>query len=374
MAHALHRGSIEMSDEVVDITYQCQLCGACDINCHIHMEGFVEPLDIIRELRFKAVTEGYILPEAHVIIDNLKKEDNTLGKPKQDRGNWARELNIKDLTAEKAEVAFHAGCCASFKEDLWPVLKGAAELLRMGGVDFGILGKEEACCGGRAYNLGYVGEFTKYAENNRDAWKARGVKTVLTACADGYSTILNHYPKVLKDFNIEVFHITQYLDQLIQQKKLHPKKKIPMRITYHDPCNLGRLGEKVPAWKGVEKRLPGPIIKWDPPKHPRRGLEGVYEPPRLILRSIPGIELVEMERNRSYSFCSGAGGGVIDTYPDFAIKSAGERLVEAFSTGAEAIVTACPWAETLFKTAATELNIKIGVYDIVELLFESVHG
>ncbi len=370
-AHSLLRGTVEMSDELVDIIYQCQACGACDTNCHIHMEGFVEPLDVIKELRFTAVGEGYVLPQAQFVVDSLRKNDNTVQKPKAERGNWAQGLDIKDLTKEKAEVVFHAGCCSSYEEDLWPVLRGAASMLKRGGVDFGILGKEETCCGGRVYNMGYAGELIKYAENNRDAWRKAGVKQVVTACADCYGAILNNYPRVLEGFDVEVIHITQYLDQLIKQGKLSPSKQVPMRVTYHDPCNLGRLGEKVPAWKGVEKKLPGPIIQWDPPKHPRHGLGGVYQEPRDVLRSIPGVELVEMERNKSFSFCCGAGGGVIDTYPDYALETANERLEEAVATGAEALVTACPWAEKIFKSAAAEFGKDLKVFDVVELLAQS---
>ena len=373
-AHSLLRDTIEMSDELADIVYQCQVCGACDVNCHMHMEGFVEPLDIIRELRIRTVTDGYAVPEAQMIIENLKKEDNTLGKPKVERSDWARGLNVKDLTQEKAEIALHVGCCISYYDELWPVAKGAVKLLQKVGADFGILGRNEVCCGGRAYNLGYVGEFTKYAESNRDAWRAASVNQIITLCADGYGTFVNFYPKVLKDFDFEVLHITQFLDQLITQGRLKPTRNLPMRVTYHDPCNLGRLGERVAPWAGVERKFVGPRIEWDPPKHPRHGLGGVYEAPRNVLRSIPGIELVEMDRIKSYSFCSGAGGGVIDTFPDFALDTARERLQEAKATGAEAIVTACPWAERNFRRATNEFKVGIKVHDVVELLADSIQS
>ena len=155
----------------------------------------MEPLEAIRELRVKLVEDGQLLPQHMPLIDNLRKEDNMMMKPKAERGKWAEGLDVKDLTKETAEVVFHAGCRLSFDEELWKVARTAVTLLKNAGVDVGIMGKDETCCGGRAYDMGYRGEFTKYAENNIEAWNNAGVKTVVTSCSDGYFTFKRLYPQ-----------------------------------------------------------------------------------------------------------------------------------------------------------------------------------
>jgi len=371
-AASIISGRTELTDEVAEIIYKCQLCGGCDIACRPSMGGFVEPLDVIRELRIKAVGEGFLVPEHMMAIESLKNEDNMVQKPKAERGDWAEGLDIKNITQEKAEVVFHAGCKASFDRDLWGQIRGAVLLLKEAGVDFGIMGKDEVCCGGRAYSIGYMGEFTKYAEHNIETWKNAGVKKVVTACADGFGALRNLYPKVIEEMDIEVIHISQYLDEFIKEGKIKFSKEVPMKVTYHDPCNLGRLGEAYAKWDGVEKKLPGPIVEFDPPKPERYGVNGVYEPPRNILKSIPGIELVEMERIREHSWCCGAGGGAIDAYPDFALSTAKERIEEAKSTGAEAMATACPWCIRNFRDAVEKYGYNFPVYDVIDLALKAM--
>jgi Fe-S oxidoreductase len=245
-------------------------------------------------------------------------------------------------------------------------------LLKKAGVDVGIAGKEETCCGGRAYDLGYMGELTKYAENNVEMLKTSGVKTVVTSCSDCYHAFKVLYDKVGLKGDLEVLHITEYLERLIQEGKLKPNKEVATTVTYHDPCHLGRLGEPWIHWDGKIKVELDMRIQHEPKKTFRRGTNGVYEPPRNVLKSIPGLRLVEMFRTKEYTWCCGAGGGVIDAYPDFSIWTAIERIKEARDTGAEALVTACPWCIRNFKDAVKETGDTLKVYDVVELVEKSV--
>lgn len=374
-ALSLLGGRSSYTDELLDIIYKCQMCGNCDVMCHEAME-LVEPLDTMRELRIKCVEDGQLIPAHTAVIDGLRKEDNMMLKLKADRGKWAEGLGVKDLTKQKAEVVYHAGCRYSFDEELWPIARGGLTLLKNAGVDVGIMGKEEACCGGRAYEIGYMGELTKYCEHTTEQFRTAGVKTVVTPCSDCYSTFKNLYPMVLgkatEEMGFEVLHITEYLDRLIKEGKLKPKKQVPLHVTYHDPCHLGRLGEPYTPWKGEWKKGAGQMVYTEPQKPIRHGVDGVYEPPRDIVKSIPGVMLTEMERIRHYSWCCGAGGGVKEAYPDFALWTANERIEEAKETGAEAIVTACPWCERNFKDAIAETGERLKVYDVVELLQEAI--
>ena len=131
----------------------------------------------------------------------------------------------------------------------------------------------------------------------------------------------------------EVLHIVEFIDRLIKEGKIKFSKTIPMTVTYHDPCHLGRLGEAYIPWKGIEKKIRGQIIVHEPRKPIMRGASGIYEPPREVLKSIPGLELVEMERIREYAWCCGAGGGVREAYPDFSSWTARERIEEAKPPG-----------------------------------------
>ena len=369
-ALALLDGRIDYTDKLVEIVYQCQMDGACDVSCKVNRD--MDPLEVMLELRAKCVEEGQVLPAHMVMIESLRSNDNVLGEPKAERGKWAEGLDVKDITKEKAEVLYFAGCRYSFDRDLQKIARDAISLLKTAGVDVGISGKEEACCGGRAFEIGYRGELIKYAEHNMETWNAAGVRTVVTPCSDCYGAFKFHYPRIGKEMNFEVLHITEYLDRLIKEGGLKPIKKVPLKVTYHDPCHLGRLSEPYIPWDGVEKKVLGQVIIKDPPREYRRGTSGIYEPPRDILRSIPGIELLEMERIKEYAWCCGAGGGVKEAYPEFALCTADERIEEAKATGAEALVTACPWCERNFRDALERSGAKIKLYDTVELLLEAI--
>jgi Fe-S oxidoreductase len=357
--------------ELVDVIYRCQMCGSCDVACKVCTR--LEPYEILLELRSRAVEEGQVLPAHMHIFESLKNNDNTLDKPKADRGKWAEGLSVKDITKEKAEVIYHAGCRYSFDEELWPVARAAVTVLQKAGVDVGIMGKEETCCGGRVYELGYKGEFIPYAEHNIETWNKAGVKTVVMSCADGYGAIKYYYPRLKKEMKFEVVHITQYLERLIKEGKLKLKNEVPMEVTYHDPCHLGRLGETFILWEGVRAKILGQYNIKIPARILNRGAKGIYDSPRNVIKSIPGLKLTEMERIREYAWCCGAGSGVREAFPDFAEWTALERIYEAkTTTGAEAIVTACPWCERNFKDAIKLNGDRIKVYDIIELVEQAI--
>ena len=217
-----------------------------------------------------------------------------VGKLKSDRGKWAERLNVKKVTEEKAEIIFHAGCRFSYDEALQKVALTAVNLLKKADVDIGIMGRDESCCGGRAYHMGYMGEFTKFAENNIQNWTTAGAKTIVTSCSDCYHAFKRLYPAVGSKF--EVIHTVEFIERLIKEGKLKLKKAVPMTVTYHDPCHLGRQGESYVPWKGKKKTIFAQLKINDPPKPRYSGAYGIYEPPREILRNIPGLALVEMER------------------------------------------------------------------------------
>ena len=367
---SLLRNRIEYTDGFLDMIFQCQMDGACDVSCKIDRD--LEPLQVMQELRIKCIEDGQLIAGHMPVLEGLRKEDNMLQRKKADRGKWADGLDIKELAGGKAEVLFHAGCRYSFDEELWPTVKTGINILKEAGVDAAIMGKDEACCGGRAYEMGYEAELIKYADHNIQAWKTAGVKTIVTPCSCCYQTFKVLYDKIGKKPEIEIYHFTEYLDKLIKEGTLKLKKKVPIKVTYHDPCHLGRLSEPWIHWSGKEIKVAGQMIVHDPAKKYRRGAEGVYDIPRDILKAIPGLNLVEMYRIREYAWCCGSGGGVKEAYPEFALWTAAERLKEAKDVGADALVNACGWCKRNFTDAVKETGKKIEVYDIVDLVQEAL--
>lgn len=358
---------INYSDRLLDIVYNCQVCGACGVSCNYAMDMEVQAP--IEEFRIRCVSEGKTNPALNKVIQGLRKTGSMV-EVSGNRGDWAQGMNLKDATKEKTEVLFHVGCLTSYNSDMHKLARAAAKIMKKAKVDFGIAGDNETCCGGRAYQMGYEKDFLKQAKKNMAMIKKAGIKTVVTACADGYHAFKVLYDKYGLRENLEVLHITEYMDNLISDGKLKFKKNIDMVVTYHDPCRLGRLGEPWIDWKG--KKIPGDRFVFDPPKQYRRGTCGVYQPPRDVLKSIPGIKLSEMTRIKEYSWCCGSGGGVSESNPDFARWTALERISEAESTGSEAIVSACPWCEKIFEEAIRESGSRLKVYDIVELAAKAI--
>ena len=365
---ALLEKRIDFSPRFIEVMYNCQMCGACDVSCKYAMD--MEVIEPIYETRIKAVSEGHTSPALDKVVSSLRRQGTMLPGAKVKRGDWAAGLKIKDCTKEKVDVIYHAGCLMSFNKDMWKVTQTTAKLLRKAGVDFGIAGANETCCGGRAYQMGYKEDFLNQAKKNMAMIKKSGAKTLVTGCADGYHAFKVLYDKFGLKGKLEVLHITEYLSRLIKEGRLKPRKKVDITVTYHDPCHLGRLGEPWIHWKGRE--VPGHIRIFEPRKEFRRGTYGVYEPPRDVLKNIPGLKLVEMTRIKEYAWCCGAGGGVSVSNPDFSLWTAIERISEAEATGAEAIATSCPWCVKNFNEAIKEKGSALKVYDVIELLEKAV--
>jgi Fe-S oxidoreductase len=368
MALAMLEKKIGYTKELLNIIYNCQMCGACDISCKYAMD--MEVLLPINEFRIRCVEEGHTHPALDKVINNLRKQGTMVPGTRGKRAAWAEGLDLKDATKEKVKVYYHVGCLTSYDREYQKLAKVIVKILKKAGVDFGIGYENETCCGGRAFQMGYKEDFLNQAKRNMDMLKKAGVKTLITGCADGYQAFKVLYDKYDLKGDLEVLHITEYLSRLIKEEKLKLNKKVDLNVTYHDPCYLGRLGEPWIHWRG--EKVTGHMYRFDPPKKYRRGTFGIFEPPRYVLKSIPGLKLVEMDRTREYSWCCGSGGGVKETNPEFAIWTAKERIEEAESTGAKAVVTACPWCEKNFNDALKENGNTLEVLDVVELLERAI--
>jgi Fe-S oxidoreductase len=356
-------GKLEFTPKLMDALYKCTLCGACDARCKRNLD--IEVLQVIENLRVRCVEQGKgPMPEHKKMAANIRKTHNEYGKPHADRLKWLPP-DIKP--AKKADIVYFVGCASAYKQP--ELAQATAKILKKTGTEFMLLA-DEWCEGNYVLATGQVDLARELAEHNVGEIEKTGAKTVIASSAECYKSLKVDYPKLLgkstEDMPYTALHITEYLDQLMKDGKLAFKKSVKMKVTYHDPCNLGRLSEPWQEWVPNYVRVI-PIGKvW------RRGDRGIYDPPRNILNGISGIELAEMERSRSNAWCAGSCGGTALAFPDFALWTAGERLEEAQATGAEAIVTSSPDVKEILTRAAKEKKVKIPVYDITEIILKAI--
>ncbi len=335
IARGLITGELDYTDGLIKALFTCTSCGGCMSVCSPYSGK--DPLKTITALKEKAVLDRKAPLEQHQpLLKSIENYGNPWQGPRAKRGQWAKKLGLKDAAGEKVEVLLYAGCTYAYDANLTDTLKTSAELLRRAGVDFGILGDAELCCGSTALRIGDRATYERMARQNIESLSALGVSRVVTGCAGCYSVLKEEYPELGK-LPFKVLHLTELFAELIGDGSLSPTGEVPMRATYHDPCHLGRYCK-------------------------------VYDPPREILGAIPGLELIEMQRSRDNSWCCGAGAGVRTAYPEFAAWTAGERLFEAAESGAEVIVTACPFCEMNLRESADGMEVK----NVFELLARSV--
>jgi len=341
LAVALMREQFPYSPRAVEAVYSCTLCGYCKAICESFSE--TETLAVIEELRNKAVREGVgPLPEQRAYIENLNLMDNILGRKKEERLDCLKDFpgSAKDLSkGEKAPVLFFLGCQYSCNPDSKDIAQTTAEVLDAAGVEWGVLSQDEKCCGYMPLALGYPELFERYARDAIDAFNESGVTQIVTSCPECYYMFKVRYPKVAP-LNAEVVHITEFVHRLIKEGKLTFRKNT-CRVTYHDPCYLGRYSH-------------------------------IYETPRDVIKAIPGIELLEMERNRMDAWCCGAGGGAMMGNREYVLATGKERVDEAKASGAEALITSCPSCTQNLSDASDAHKNPVIVQDIITLVHQSL--
>jgi heterodisulfide reductase subunit D len=271
-------------------------------------------------------------------VNSETSEDNS----KSSSAGPVAQPTTNSAEANKAlppEVLYFVGCTASFDINVKEVGINTVNIFEAIGLRYGILGNEEKCCGSVLLRIGDR-DFQRLAEYNIRLFNSLGMKILVTSCAGCYRTIKFDYPKVGK-LNMEVLHTSELLARLIEDQRLKLERDVPLRVTYHDPCHLGRHSN-------------------------------VYEAPRSILRAIPGLDFVEMSRVRELSRCCGAGGGLKAGFPDIQNKMAQERVRDAEKTGADRLVSTCPFCYQGLQIGANALRARVRVTDITELIAQSM--
>jgi heterodisulfide reductase subunit D len=330
--------------EFLEGLYECSACGQCHIICPVR----INTPELWEQARYSLVSAGIPQPESQIKqLTTIKEFNNSYGKPQQERDLWARlawdtGLLLRQVTVWQERVApvlYFVGCTASFDPETQFVAVQSARLLQEAGVEFSILGREEPCCASKLRRMGDL-DFNAEAKKRMDQITALGAGNVVASCAGCYKGLHSDYKKLRPEFR-PVLHLTQFLDELIREGRLRLTQRVPMVVTYHDPCHLGRHNQ-------------------------------IYDEPRRILKSIPGLKLVEMPRHRAFSSCCGMGGGLKVANPKIQYKMAGKRIREAESTGAEAIVTPCQTCYLGLLHGIEETGSDMKVYHLNEIIVRSV--
>jgi Fe-S oxidoreductase len=317
--------------------WDCTTCSTCTLRC----PRGLEPHELIIGLRSALIEQGEVPVTARDALEAVFKHGNPWGRIRTKRDEWAAGLGIKDLSkGEKADLLYFVCCAGAYDPRVQEVAKALVKVLQSAGVDFGILGTEESCCGSEVRRMGEEGLFEMLVQDNLKLYQERGVTSMVTTSPHCYDSFINKYA----NRQFEVLHYTQLLSRLINEGKLKLSKSIEKVVTYHDPCYLGKQNK-------------------------------VFDEPRHILQSIPGIKFVDFDRSREKSLCCEGGGGRMWLEG----TNAGERLSQsrirtAAEMGVNIIATACPFCLITFEDAVKTAGFedKIEIKDISELVAASI--
>jgi Fe-S oxidoreductase len=328
-------GDIVTEDEI----WACTTCRACQEQCPV----FIEPIHKIVEMRRNLVLEQTQFPETAMgALRSMEQRGHPWRGTMASRTDWADGLDVKLLSDDSnVDILYWVGCTAALEERNMKVAKAVAKVLKAAGVNFGILGPEEVCCGEPARRIGNEYLFQMLAQQNVETLNGYGVKKIVTACPHGYNTLKNEYP----DFggHYEVWHHTEFIKDLIRQGKLNVSRVVAKKTTYHDSCYLGRYND-------------------------------IYDAPREVVQAATGTHPLEMEHLRSKGFCCGAGGGRMFMEEQIGTRMNQMRTEEAMKVGAEVIASACPFCLQMFEDAikALEQEGTVRALDIAEIIADSL--
>jgi len=346
-------GQLSLSRELAELVYECSECGNCTEVCHMSQNEYVilptcnwiDHVKVWEALRKDLVEAGFAPLERHSDLVEYMNDDkmrNPYGEDKDEKFDWIKEFpEIK----ERGELMFFGGCTMPLRQV--ETLKNMMKILKAAGKEIAMT-KDEWCCGSIAIRIGDEKSLTETIKHNIEEFKERGAKTLFTACAGCYRTWKKDYPELLGEkLPFEVKHITEIIIELLNNNQIPFKKEEGemIKVTYHDPCHLGRH-------------------------------MNLYDIPREVITKIPGIELIEMKRNRNNAWCCGAGGGVKSQFPELAVKISKERIREAVDSSAQILTTSCPFCINNLNNAYEEMDTmvkeKIKVVDIIDFIASKI--
>ena len=348
IAQGVLEGEIEPSKELAEVAYSCTLCGNCMDKCSAIDQNTGEPLvdsvKIVEAMREDLLADHpkWVDPAYKALLTKTQQYDNPWGVPRSVRGKLEKKLSLPNALKNESEVLLFVGCTAASNPVQTEQVVRASEILKKADIDLAVLGKNEPCCGSVQKRIGAAGQAREMMNKNISLLNKTNCKTIVTLCAGCANALRNDYSNGEEKLKPKVYHIVEFLAQLIKQNKLKFTQKQNKKVTYHDPCHLGRH-------------------------------MGVYDAPREVLKAMPGVEFVEQTANGKNTICCGAGGGMRIFESGTLAQKIGEAAIErALQTGAEELVSACPFCEMNLEASGKALNSRILVCDIIDLVYESV--
>ena len=339
MRKLVREATFGLTDIESEEMWLCTTCGRCVQHCPRDVQQIESGVALRRIATEYGVFPTPVKP-VRTIRGSLVAEGNTLSEERAKRGDWAKGLSVKPFS-EEMEILYFPGCYPSYDPRSKKLAVATAAILNKAGVDFGILGSEENCCGESIRKTGDEEMFRKLARENIKSFVDHGVKKILVSSPHCYHTFKNEYPEFMVHF--EVIHMTQYLYELIEEGRLTIDKPYEKKVTYHDPCYLGRHN-------------------------------GIYDEPREVLKKVPGLELIEMSDCRVDSLCCGGGGGRVWMETQKGERFGDLRIEQAMGVGAEELVTSCPYCITMFEDSRITMDVTEGIVikDITEIIQEVI--
>jgi len=332
LTRALSTGELQPSRKLVDVLYTCSLCGLCFAQCFESTQVRKAIMDGRHRLaKIKRTPELF-----NATAKNIFKVGDPSGMPPSKRVAWTERLQKKGAFPKKADVLYWAGCVVSTRTP--NVARAMSNVLTRAQVDFALLGEKEGCCGYVLLATGLWNDAKENAVKLIERVKQTEAETLITTCAGCYYTFTRMYPEILDvELPCQVLHASQFVESLIKDRKITPHS-LGWKVTYHDPCSLGRHCN-------------------------------VYDSPRSVLKTVPNLDLAEMPLNRNLARCCGAGGGLWSLNNSVAMNSALERLVrDVAPLGVSVLVTACPTCHINFRYASVKKSMGIKVYDLIEIV------
>lgn len=372
-ARGILKKDLDWTEEFVNDIYRCTICAGCQNQCELDHKPVIP--EIMEAMRRKAVNDGVgPMPTQKVISQSMKSFNNPYQGPRRVRTDWTRPFKkakkpIKNIMKQDAPILFYVGCTGAFNLPVRNFPVATASIFQKLGLDFGILGENEICCGSTAMRLGYADEFKRVAETNleifKDLHENHGVNTIVTSCAGCFRAFKKDY-SLAEEYEeyldgIEIIHTTDFLFRKFKAGEMKFTKELPWKVTYHDPCHTGRHMFSYDVDEDGSRQWKGSFIS-------KSDEDCLYDVPREILHAIPGLEFTEMERIKGNSYCCGGGGGVMTGYGDWAAKNASLRVQEGLDTGAEQMVSICPFCHYNLNEGAKRLKSDMRVFDLVELI------
>ncbi|RJR19443.1 MAG: (Fe-S)-binding protein [Desulfobacteraceae bacterium] len=333
LARFYAKALLPLTDNYRDIFSKCLLCGSCNVTC----PSGVDIQSLFIYMRAEIARCRGVHPAFDKMIASLEKNKNISGEDNMERGDWTDQVPFfkKGNSSQMCETIYFVGCVSSFFPMAQKIPENLCRIMISAGEDFAVLGGDEWCCGFPLLGAGLPEKIRDLAHHNIERVKAMGARKIIFSCPSCYRVW-----KEIYQTDLSLYSSAEFLEQLVLTKRI-VFKELPVSVTYHDPCDLGRN-------------------------------TGIFDPPRNVLKAVPGLRLVEMENNKARSLCCGGGGNLESADPELSSRIAVKKIEEVLKTGTQTVITSCQQCLRSIKGRATKSRIDLKVLDLTDIVLKAM--